>query len=72
MILSNHMYHRNIIPIFVVFSIAVLLAIVVGSFLFQPPADDFQISASPEPIIPTTPAIPRSADPLITPGPSGT
>ena len=67
------MYHRNVIPAFVIFSIATLLVIILGSFYFQTettPTFQITTSSSSGPIIPPNSPFPQSSDPLVTPGPS--
>jgi len=62
------MYHRNITPFFVVFSIVVLLVILLASSLpWGEP--QFEITATSPDNSPSR-QIPHSLDPLVTPGPS--
>ncbi len=67
------MYTRNYLPLFIVLSIALLVSIVWFGTVARQQSGEVSIAGSQQATTPVTqmePTTPKSADPLVTPGPS--
>jgi|GEM_PF-5857928 len=64
------MYTRNYLPLFIVASIALLVSIVWLGTLTREQSAQVSIAASQPSVSDKKTVVPKSADPLVTPGPS--